>query len=137
MAASKLEIRSVSIEFIDPKAMRYASVGDWEISDNGALYISIADTGNWLYNTLVAIHEFVEVFLCTAQGITQKQVDRFDFAHQDDDDPGEHPKAPYHAMHMMAMAVEMMLATFLGVSWRPYSDVLTKTWKKTPKRKSA
>ena len=115
--------------------MRYRTVGDWRFVAPGFLLIEIADTGNWIYNMLVALHELVEVFLCTAQGITQKQVDRFDFSHQDDDDPGEHPNAPYHAQHMIAMGIEMILATALKVKWRPYSESLTKTWMKTPKRK--
>jgi hypothetical protein len=83
---------------------------------------------------LVAIHELVEVFLCAAQGVTQKQVDRFDFSHQDDDDPGEHPRAPYHLQHMLAMSVEIALAVALKVKWRPYSEQLTRTWAKTPKK---
>lgn len=137
MAQEKLKIQRVSIDFLPPKMMRYRTVGDWFFSQPGYLRIQIADSGSWIYNMLVAIHELCEVFLCTAEGITQKQVDRFDFAHQHDDDPGEHPKAPYHRMHMLAMSVEMSLAVFLGVSWRPYSEVLTKTWKKTPVKKNA
>jgi hypothetical protein len=112
-------------------------VGDWQFTSPGFLLIEVADSGNWIYNMLVAIHELCEVFLCTAQGVTQKQVDRFDFAHQDDDDPGEHPKAPYHFQHMTAMAVEMLLAVALKVKWRTYSDALTRTWLKTKKRKHA
>lgn len=125
-------IRNVLIETLPPKSMRYRTCGDWFFSSPGYLRIQIADSGNWLYNMLVAIHELCEVFLCAAQGVTQKQVDRFDFAHQDDDDPGEHPRAPYHRQHMTAMGVEMILSAFLGVKWRIYSVALTKAWKKTP-----
>lgn len=132
-----MNIKSVIIETMPPKQMRYRTCGDWWFSASGTLRIQVADSGNWLYNMLVGIHEFIEVVLCTATGVTQKQVDRFDFTHQDDDDPGEHPKAPYHRQHMCALAVEMLLATFLGVSWRPYSAVLARTWKRTPVRNRA
>jgi hypothetical protein len=137
VAETKLKILRVSIDFLPPKMMRYRTVGDWFFSQPGYLRIQVADTGNWIYGMLVAIHELVEVFLCTAQGVTQKQVDRFDFAHELDDDPGEHPRAPYHEQHMLALSVEMMLATVLGIKWRPYGDCLTRTWAKTPRKKHA
>jgi hypothetical protein len=126
-------IRRVIMTVLPPGQMRYRTCGDWRFETPGVLLIEVADSGNWIFNLLVGIHELIEVFLCTAQGVTQKQVDRFDFQHQDDDDPGEHPKAPYHAQHMLAMSVEMLLSVALGVKWRPYSEALTKTWLKTRK----
>jgi hypothetical protein len=130
-------IRRVIISVIPPEQMRYRTCGDWYFETPGVLVIAIADSGNWIFNMLVALHEFSEVFLCTVQGVTQRQVDRFDFTHQDDDDPGEHPKAPYHHQHMAAMGIEMMASSLLGVKWRPYSEALTKAWSKTPKRRVA
>ena len=127
-------ITNVTIQTMAPEAMRYRTVGDWFYTADGALIIQVADTGNWTYNLLVAIHELIEVFMCAVRGITLKQVDSFDFAHEDDEDPGCHPKAPYHAEHMTAMGVEMVLAAALGVKWRIYEDALDATWKKTPKR---
>jgi len=128
-----MKISRVSIEAIPPKAMRYRTVGDW-FFEGDALTIHVADTGNWIYNLLVAIHELIEVFLCAHKGITQKQVDKFDFAHQNDEDPGSHPKAPYHDQHMTAMGVEMLLSVALGIRWRDYEDVLDKTAMKVPKK---
>src|SRR5271168_124496 len=97
-------ISRVTIEVVKPKEMRYRTVGDWFYSaDPTFLVIQIADTGNWKYNFLVGVHELVEVLLCTNDGVTAKQVDRFDLAHQDDEDPGTHPKAPYHKQHLIAM----------------------------------
>lgn len=134
---AKTVIKSVIIETIPPKMARYRTVGDWRFTAPGVLLIQICDSGNWIYNMLVALHELCEVFLCTASGVTEKQVDRFDFAHQKDDDPGEHPKAPYHEQHMVSMGIEMILSSFLGVKWRVYSEALTKTWLKTKVRKHA
>jgi hypothetical protein len=128
-------ISSVKIETVSPKAMRYRTVGDWFFAAPGCLTIQIADTGNWKYNLLVAVHELIEVILCQIAGVTEKQVDRFDLAHQDDEDPGTHPKAPYHAQHLVAMGVEMTLAAIMGVKWRTYEDALDRIYCKIPKRK--
>ena len=128
-------IYSVRIETISPKEMRYRTVGDWFFTGTGCLTIQVADTGNWKYNLLVAVHELIEVMLCTVAGVTEKQVDRFDIAHQSDEDPGTHPKAPYHSQHLIAMGVEMILAAIMGVKWRIYEDALDRIYFKIPKRR--
>lgn len=128
------KISRVIIQTKRPEEMRYRTVGDWFDSGDGALTIEVADTGNWKYNILVAIHELCEVVQCVDKGITQKSVDKFDFAHQDDEDPGSHPKAPYHDQHMNAMGIEMLLSVALGLKWRSYEECLDKTSMKVPKR---
>jgi len=115
--------------------MRYRTVGDWFETSPGCLNIQVADTGNWKYNLLVAVHELYEVLICRSDGVTEKQVDRFDLTHQDDEDPGTHPKAPYHKQHLAAMGVEMLLAALMGVKWRTYEDALDRIYYKIPKRK--
>jgi len=129
-----MTIRRVYIEVIPPKNMRYRTVGDWTL-DGDLLTIQVADTGDWRYNHLVAVHEYSEVLQCINKGITQKQVDKFDLAHQDDEDPGSHPKAPYHDQHMTAMGIEMLLSVALGIKWRVYEECLDKTSMKVPLRK--
>jgi len=132
-------IRSVTIVTVTPpKAMRYRTVGDWFWEENkgpGCLKIQVADTGNWIYNMLVAVHELIEVILCEIAGISEKRVSAFDLAHQDDEDPGTHPKAPYHDQHITAMGIEMILAARAGVKWRIYEDTLDRIYFKIPKRK--
>lgn len=128
-------IRYVSIETVPPKQMRYRTVGDWFFPKPGYLIIQVADTGNWIYNLLVAVHELIEVILCEIAGISEKRVSAFDLAHQDDEDPGTHPKAPYHDQHLTAMGMEMILAARAGVKWRVYEDVLDRIYLKIPKRK--
>jgi hypothetical protein len=125
---------SIQIETKPPKEMRYRTVGDWFFTAQG-LTIQVADTGNWKYNILVAIHELIEVILCRDAGVTEKQVDKFDLAHQDDEDPGTHPKAPYGVQHLTAMGVEMILAACMGVKWRAYEESLDRIYYKIPKRK--
>ena len=127
-------IRSVIIEAIDPRQMRYRTAGDWFFKEVGdELCIQVADLGDWRYNCLVAIHELIEVLLCTNAGISQKLVDRFDFAHEDEDDPGSHPEAPYQKEHLIAMGMEMMLAASLGIQWRTYADAIEKVLEQTPR----
>jgi hypothetical protein len=128
-------IQQVHVEVVPPKSMRYRTVGDWLFLFPGCLMIRVADTGNWKYNILVAIHELIEVVLCRDAGVSAKQVDRFDLAHQDDEDPGTHPKAPYGKQHLIAMGVEMTLAAVMGVKWRVYEDVLDAIYYKIPKSK--
>jgi hypothetical protein len=128
-------VKSVKIEVISPKGMRYRTVGDWFYADHFSLTIQVADTGNWKYNILVAIHELIEVVLCRDAGVTEKQVDKFDLAHQDDEDPGTHPKAPYGVQHLTAMGVEMIIAACMGVKWRTYEIALDRVYYKIPKRK--
>lgn len=128
-------ISFVKIEIVPPKEMRYRTVGDWYCSGSEALVIKVAETGNWKYNILVAIHELIEVVLCRDAGVKEKQVDQFDLAHQDDEDPGTHPKAPYRIQHLTAMGVEMILAACMGVNWRIYEDALDSIYYKIPKRK--
>jgi hypothetical protein len=128
-------IYSVRIEIVPPQEMRYRTVGDWFFTGGGCLTIQVADTRDWRHNILVAVHELVEVVLCKNDGITEKQVDKFDLAHQDDEDPGTHPKAPYGKQHLIAMGVEMTLAALLGVKWRVYEDALDAVYYKIPKRK--
>jgi hypothetical protein len=113
-------IHSVSIEMVSPQDVRYRTVGDWFFTRKGCLTIQVAD---------------IEVILCEHDGVTEKQVDKFDLTHQDDDDPGTHPKAPYHKQHLIAMGVEMLLAASLGVKWRTYEEALDRIYYKIPKRK--
>ncbi len=128
-------IRNVKIETMKPKSMRYRTCGDWFFTEPGHLTIEVADTGNWIYNMLVAVHELIEVILCEIAGISEKRVSAFDLAHQDDEDPGTHPKAPYHDQHLTAMGIEMILAARAGVKWRIYEDALDRIYLKIPKRK--
>lgn len=129
-------IRSVVIQAIDPSRMRYHTAGDWVFSPGDVLAIEVVDTGDWRYNCLLAIHELIEVVLCTSAGISQKAVDRFDFAHQDDEDPGSDPLAPYAKQHLVAMGIEMILCAALGIQWRIYEDAVETVFNKTPVKQS-
>lgn len=80
--------------------------------------------------SLVAVHELVEVLLCDANGFFQNTVDDFDMEYEknrkpgDESEPGDDPKAPYHRQHCIATGVERILAAELGVNWKEYEDCI-------------
>ena len=42
----------------------------------------------------------------------------------DDEEPGDDPRAPYHREHVYATNVERMLAYEMGVNWDEYGERL-------------
>lgn len=122
---------NVKIEVIPHKKQRYPTVGDWYF-EKGNLVIRVSGMGNWRYEMLVAIHELAEVLMCKHDGISQKSVDKFDIAFENnrnplnEDEPGDDPKAPYRKQHCIATGIERVLAAELGVSWNKYADAICK-----------
>lgn len=117
-------INKITIEFIPHKTQRYDTAGDWRF-EGDELLISISRTDNPLHEQLVAIHEFAEVLICNNDGVTQRAVDEFDMgAGKDLPDPGNSPEAPYHGQHMVATAIERVMASALRVDWAEYDAAL-------------
>lgn len=113
------------IEVIPHNEQRYNTVGDWQfIGDD--LVIKISDTKNMTYNSLIALHEFVEAMECKFHGITTEMVDKWDMEHLDSDDPGALLGCPYYAEHAFADIVEYSWAKNLDVNWNDYEDALNK-----------
>lgn len=122
------QIDKIIIRYIPHKQQRYDTVGDWyfhkyhvireidekqESFEQTELVIRVSndhpDYPTQADQEAVALHELFEVLLCNHAGVTQKQVDDFDFAHASTiDEPGENPEAPYHVQHMMADVVERL-----------------------------
>jgi hypothetical protein len=125
---------NISIKIIPHNEQRYETVGDWQFTSEGDLIISISKMDNWKYETLVAIHELIEVVLCKDRNITDESVIAFDkkfeemrLAYPDiigDDEPGNHPKAPYVNEHNKATMVEVMMAQELKVDWSEYDKTV-------------
>jgi len=127
---------NITIITIPEREQRYRTVGDWVVDRNGDITIRVCECGDERYAFLLAAHEFVEAFLCKRAGVTTEQVDRYDLGHQDDDDPGLNPDAPYHRQHMISFAVEILLASALGVDWTEYNDALNAAWERIPEKPS-
>lgn len=104
----------IVIDFIPHEAQRYDTLGDWTWDDDETLRISASEDDGEDAAFLVALHELTEAWLCRKAGITQEDVDAFDFAYAGDGEPGEQPDCIYRVEHRRAALVEMMVAQFLG-----------------------
>lgn len=117
-------IESVLIEVIPHADQRYATCGDW-LYDGTRLVLRISRTADPRHQQLVAVHELIEALLCHRDGVTQADVDAFDMGPGATlADPGTSPDAPYHAQHMVATAIERVMASALGVEWDAYEAAL-------------
>jgi len=108
------------IEVIPHKLQRYETSGDWYTLSNGLLHFKISQRSDKKHEWLDAMHEQIEQFICELRGVSQEQVDEWDFAHPGMEDPGSDPKAPYFEGHAFANSICMELAKKIGVDWREY-----------------
>jgi hypothetical protein len=100
--------------------MRYDTLGDWYY-ERDALHIDVADSrpGGRLSpdeQFLIALHEFIEAWLCDARGIAQETVDRWDMENSEGpEEPGDNIGCPYRREHRFAMLIEHLMAHELGL----------------------
>lgn len=104
----------ITIKTLSPrKEMRYNTAGDWVRTKRGNLKITVVPQETAEGTFLLAVHEVIEAYLCHRDGITQKEVDDWDFQ-QDcvwgrvckSREPGDSPHAPYYVQHRLATAIE-------------------------------
>lgn len=129
-------VREVHIKFIPNNEHRYPTIGDWWFDNKGNLQIRISKFQDERHSMLVAIHELFEAYAASKNDIPEPEVTKFDLWFEEElknpnhpaslDEPGMHPKCPYNKEHQYATAVEMTLATLLGVNWWEYSEAVTK-----------
>lgn len=117
---------NITIKVIPHAQQRYDTCGDWQFDAEGNLNIKISDTGDWKTTFLIARHELDEAILCRARGITQEQVDAYDFAHPEagGDSFSDNNDAPYSESHNDALAAEWVMSRLLGVDWTEYTAQL-------------
>jgi hypothetical protein len=119
-------MKRVIIEVIPHQAQRYNTVGDWfyPVLAPDNLTICVSNTGHWHSNMLIAVHELVEAILCKDAGITQEQVDKFDFTFTKylGEESGDAIDAPYRDQHCIAMAVERMLCGAMQIAWAKHEE---------------
>ena len=120
----------ITIETIPHKNQRYETAGDWIFDSSGDLTIRVSDLGDWRFNALIGLHELVEVLQCKHDGVTQEAVDAFDIAFEknrapdNEDEPGDDPKAPYQRQHNLATGIERIMAASMGVKWEEYDGAI-------------
>lgn len=116
----------VNIETIPHNEHRYETVGDYWTDENGVLQIRVSEMGNDKYNTLVAIHEFIEAKLTEWNGIKEQDITDFDIEFEkqreegNTDEPGFNSIAPYRREHTLATGVELIIASLANVDWNDY-----------------
>jgi len=133
----------ILIDTIPHTEQRYPTVGDWyfeelQLSSNPedkpeqVLRIRVSEMSDWRHEACVAIHELAEVLMCKQAGITTEQVDFYDKNYEKlraegllpdpNSEPGDEPEAPYFRQHVVASAIERLLAGEMEVDWNKYAD---------------
>ena len=103
------------------KSMRYDTLGDWK--REGAIdIIEVFDTTDDDYTMMIALHELIEWYFCKKHGVTQQQVDAFDFTWTGEGEPGDSPDAPYRRAHQIATGFEEKMCNRLHIDWKTYLD---------------
>ncbi len=117
-------IKRIEIEVIPHYSQRYNSVGDWQL-EGDILRVRASECGDWRKSILWALHEAREGVICTYRGITDKEVDDYDFG----DKKGV---CPYANEHEFSIAIEKLEALQLGIDWPDHEkaiDILEAEWK--------
>jgi len=113
----------IRIKVIPHAEQRYNTVGDYEVLEDGTFEIRVSEMDNFRQVLAIAMHELTEFLLCQEDGVTISQIDQFDFAFEELQDPtdmkepGEDPSAPYHRQHLTASAVERVIISSEGIGW--------------------
>jgi hypothetical protein len=117
-------MKNINIRFINQDEQRIpGQVGDyWETPDSIEFRITTMD--NPAYSMAVLIHELHEKFRNDQLGIQDADVDQFDLDHQELDDPGLSPDAPYHKTHMESDAIERLFIILSGNDWIDYEQAI-------------
>src|SRR5574337_883641 len=109
----------IIIETVPKEKIRNNQVGDYYYLENGTLQINVADLGNEKFETLIALHEFIEERLTKWNGITEPEISKYDEDYERKREAGLVPESSengfasdciYRKEHTIATAIEMMMA---------------------------
>jgi len=125
----------ILIETVPHHKNRNNQVGDYKYLDDGTLYITVSEVGDYKMEWLVAAHEMIEEMLASNDGVTEEMITAYDEYWEKrialglvdkDIEPGFSTAAPYRKHHTIATGLEMTLAAELGVDWLNYEEKLNK-----------
>ena len=119
-----MTISQIIINVVAPVAMRYQTVGDWQVYEH-TLGVTVADSGNALTNLFVGLHEAIEAVLFLDRGGSEEAVDKFDMQWKNSrayDEAGDDPTAPYHREHVLATIIERMLVHAAHLTWELHAE---------------
>lgn len=114
----------IVVESLPHDQQRYPTCGDFLTDSEGTLQVWVSQMKDWRYQSLVAIHEIIEATLCRAEGISEADIDAFDMGYSGEGEPGDDPQSPYRKQHLMATAIEKMVAAAIGVDWQDYESTV-------------
>jgi hypothetical protein len=117
-------IPTISLRLAKAAQMPYPTAGDWHWEEDGSLLVRSIITDDPRSTLLVQFHELIEAVLCKARDITEEDVTTFDKANPESLEPGDELSAPYQKEHSVAMALERLLATELGIPWKQHEENL-------------
>lgn len=123
---------TVTIRTVTPDEIRNKDAGDWrhlsDLTDESQSFqVLVKNVNNdWRYTFLVALHELIECALCRSRAISDATVTAFDkvATSQGIAEAGAMSEAPYHKEHSFATAIEMLMASELGITWGDYDKAI-------------
>jgi len=116
----------ITLEVIPHAQQRYPTLGDWQFDENGDLHVRVSSTGNEYCDALLQLHEMMEAIACKRYGVSEKDVDEFDFAFKGEGEPGDDPMCPYRYPHFFATNLERISSHALDIPWDRYEALLEK-----------
>jgi hypothetical protein len=121
-------LKSILMQVIPHKNQRYRTVGDWTEPGPGQRMVSVSDVGNDDSNFLIGVHEEIEHHWCAMNGVTQADVDRWDWAFKGEGEPGDDPACPYYLGHQIAMKHERELGADFGLDWEAHEAAIERVY---------
>jgi hypothetical protein len=111
------------IKSIPIKKMRWGIMGDYFTNTPDLTNIRVAETGNLIYDRLLAIHETIEDTINKALGITDKEIDDYcDKKRAEGIMPDSCDKdSPIHDTHMFCDMIERMVCEKCGIKQEDYN----------------
>ena len=116
---------NIEVNIIPHKSQIYETAGNYGIFLNN-WWIDISKMSKWEYESIVLIHELVEMVLTKKRKISWDKITKFDTDHPELNDPGNDKMACYHKEHIFATRIEKLLAKELGIDWEVYDKSFEK-----------
>jgi hypothetical protein len=117
----------IRIDAIPHREQRYDTCGDYHyVNYNQGINFKITEMADWRSEAAVFHHEFVEWSWCKVNGVHLEEVDAWDLAHLDADEPGEIEGCPYFEGHRLATIAERALVEALGLTWAEHEEIVAR-----------
>src|SRR5208282_6150961 len=119
-----MTLQRIIIDFIPLKDMRWHGLGDYYPEESGVVKIFAADTGDELYNRIIASHELDENTCLVAHGIPVKVIDDYcDQVFKEGGSPDSYnTDSPINREHTFSDARETALVVECGIKQKDYDE---------------